>query len=93
VFRPIDASVAKKKTALQREAQFSAKVQQILRALYPRLKALKVSRARHNMRTRQVALALVHEHHIAQLTRDRELIRAALRREGVDVHSVSVEQA
>ena len=93
MFRPIDASVAKKKTALQREAQFSAKAQQILRALYPRLRALEVSRARHSLRTRQVTLTLVHEHHIAQLARDKELIRAALRREGIDVRSVSVERA
>ena len=93
MFKTIASGIQKKGTALREGAQFSRFVERIVKTVFPRLRTLRIVRARTDTRTRGITLTVRHDHHVSQLNDERGLIKAALRNEGVDVRIIRIERA
>lgn len=91
-FKDIQKGISRRFSSLKDAANFSKDIRGIMKSLYPHpKKTVRIIDIVHEAEKKRLELH-IDKRDISQVKKDREKIRAALRKEGFDIRSVAVKE-
>ena len=91
-FKDIQKGISRRFSSLKEAANFSKDIRGIIKTLYPNPKTtVRIIDVVHEAEKKRVELH-IDKRDFSRVEKDREMIRAALRKEGFDIRSVVVKE-
>lgn len=91
MLRGIQKGATRRLARLKGAAEFSQTVTDVVRTIYPKQKTMRIRNAVLDESTKTASLYTISKAVASRLFVDRELIRAALRKEGMDIRKIVVK--